>query len=637
MQKQTIFITCLSVFILSCGDKTPAPVPYGATPNKAQLQWHEVDYYGMITISTNTYTDKEWSYGDESAELFNPSRFDADEMVAIMKEASMKGVLLVAKHHGGFCLWPTSTTDYSVKSSPWRNGKGDMVREFADAVRKAGLKFGVYCSPWDRNDADYGRPEYLQRFREQLRELHTNYGDLFLSWYDGANGGDGYYGGARERRKLDLENYYDWDNTFAMVHKWQPLAAIFNGPGADIRWVGNERGFANDPSWATFNPTAEGLTISDLGHGQRNGECWMPAECDVPIRPGWFYHESQDGQVKTAEQLFDLYFLSAGRGQAFDIGLAPDPSGKLHPNDVRSLRGLGDLLKQTFTKNLAADVTVTVNQTRGESKKFAGKYLTDNDKNTYWCTDDSITEGTITFEWKQPQTFNIISIREYLPLGQRIDSVSVEIFADGQWKPFAEASSVGANRLIRGELTDASKVRIHTYGPVCPALSEVGVYREPDRTIAPLKSDRTQDLEQLAATAWTLIPVSADKRAFDEDIASIWRASGENELCIDLGSETEISAVVYTPPVTGSAGLITNYEIYISNNPEQWGSPVSSGEFGNIRNNPQPYLIRPKKPVGGRYIRLAATATIDGASMAVAEIAIFTNRASVKSGLQEHY
>jgi alpha-L-fucosidase len=622
MKKVFLLISCLAGLFVSCGEKTPPPAAYGATPSKAQLQWHDVDYYGMICISTITYTDKEWGYGDESAELFNPTQFDAKEIVATMKEAGMKGVLLVAKHHGGFCLWPTATTDYSVKSSPWRNGKGDMVREFADAAREAGLKFGVYNSPWDRNDADYGKPEYLKHFREQLRELHTNYGDIFISWYDGANGGDGYYGGAREKRKLDLEDYYDWKNTFAMVRKWQPLAAIFNGPDADVRWVGNERGFANDTCWATYDSTAKGETRWNLQHGQRNGRSWMPAECDVPIRSGWFYHESQNGQVKTPKQLFDLYFLSVGRGQALDIGLAPDKSGRFHPNDVKSLIGMGDLLKKTFTTNLVSDALVEVNQTRGESNKFSATNLADNDKKTYWCTDDSVTEGEITFEWKQPQTFNIVSLREYLPLGQRIDSISVEIFTQEQWQPFAKATSIGANRLLRSELVEASKIRIHTYGPVCPALSEIGVYRESGRTAAPVIKDMVAGLEQVPQTAWTLIPASNDKRAFDNNISTVWRPTAGKELCIDLGSETGISAFVYTPPATEENGLITHYELYISNHPAQWGQNVSSGEFGNIRNNPQPQIIRFEKPLKGRYIRLVATNTIDDAPMAVAEITV---------------
>ncbi|MDR1221477.1 MAG: alpha-L-fucosidase [Tannerella sp.] len=622
MEKKVLLVACLSVLFLSCGDKTSAPAPYGATPSKAQLQWHDVDFYGMICISTITYTDKEWGYGDEPAELFNPNQFNADEAVAIMKEAGMKGVLLVAKHHGGFCLWPTSTTEYSVKNSPWKDGKGDMVREYADAARKAGLKFGVYCSPWDRNDADYGKPEYLQHYREQLRELHTRYGDIFLSWYDGANGGDGYYGGAKETRKLDLENYYDWDHTFKTVREWQPLAAIFNGPGADIRWVGNERGFASDPCWATFDPAAEGSARWHLGTGQRNGRCWMPAECDVPIRPGWFYHESQNGQVKTPEQLFDLYFLSVGRGQALDIGLAPDRSGKLHLNDVKSLRGLGDLLRQTFTNNFAQTAVVTVNQTWGESKKFSGKHLTDNDKQTYWCPNDETAGGEITLEWKEPQKFNIVSLREYLPLGQRIDSISAEIFIKGQWQAFAKATSIGANRLLRHEPVEASKLRIHTYGPVAPALSEIGVYRESERTLAPVKPDKVRDPEQLAKTAWTLIPANSDKRAFDDDISTVWQATDGRELSIDLGDETAVSAVVYTPPVSDAGGLITHYRLYISNDPKQWGQAIASGEFSNIRNNPQPYTIRLEKPVKGRYIRLVAADTVDDAPPAVAEIEV---------------
>jgi alpha-L-fucosidase len=498
-----------------------------------------------------------------------------------------------------------------------------MVREYADAAREAGLKFGVYCSPWDRNNAEYGKPEYLQRFREQLRELHTNYGDLFLSWYDGANGGDGYYGGARETRKLDLENYYDWDNTFAMVREWQPLAAIFfSGLGADVRWVGNERGFAGDPCWATLDPAPEGSAEWHPTNGHRNGRCWTPAECDVSIRPGWFYHESEDEQVKTPDRLFDLYFLSVGRGQALDIGLAPDRSGKLHPNDIQSLKGLGNLLKQTFTNNFAAGAILTVNETRGGSRKFAGKNLIDNEKQTYWSTDDETNDGEITFEWKEPQTFNIVSFREYLPLGQRIDSISVEIFTNGQWQAFAKATSIGANRLLRREPVEASKVRIHTYGPVCPALSEIGIYREPERTIAPVKPDKAKDLEAISQTAWTLLPASPDKRAFDGNTSTIWRANGKQELCMDLGNETTLSALVYTPPLTGASGLITRYELYISNSPKQWGEAVSSGEFGNIRNNPQPYLIRLEKPLKGRYIRLAATATVDDAPMAVAEMAV---------------
>jgi len=482
-----LLIIFLTSILVSCSRSSEPPAPYGPTPSEGQLQWHDVDFYGMICISTITYTDQEWGYGDEPASLFNPEKFDARQIVGVMKEAGMKGVLIVAKHHGGFCLWPTATTDYSVKSSPWRDGKGDMLRDFSDAAREAGLKFGVYLSPWDCNDADYGTPVYLERYRQQLRELHTRYGDTFLSWFDGANGGRGYYGGAREIRQIDRSTYYDWDNTWAMVRQWQPHSAIFSDVGLDVRWVGNEKGLAGDPCWATYTPEAPdggkpscGFTKYEQGvNGHRNGKYWMPAECDVPIRPGWFYHAAQDDLVKSPKTLFDLYFMSVGRGCALDIGLAPDKSGLFHPNDVASLQGLGRLLKETFSTNLAGDAKVKVNGTRGNSKTFSPSNLLDKNPNTYWSVNDNTTNGEIIIEFRKPTLFNIISLREYLPLGQRIDNITVETFNGKEWQPFDQATSIGACRLLRGQPVETSKIRITTSGPVCPALSEVGVYLEP--------------------------------------------------------------------------------------------------------------------------------------------------------------
>jgi alpha-L-fucosidase len=539
-----------------------------------------------------------------------------------MKAAGMKGVLLVAKHHGGFCLWPTSTTPYSVKSCPWRGGKGDMVREFADAAREAGLKFGVYNSPWDRNDADYGNEKYIARFYEQLRELHTNYGELFISWYDGANGGDGYYGGAREMRRLDLANYYGWDKVTEMIRKWQPDAVMFNIE--DIRWVGNESGFAGDPCWATYDPAPEGGKKWNPTNGQRNGQKWMPAECDVPIRPGWFYHPAQDEMVKNSKQLFDLYFQSVGRGQALDIGLALDKRGLLHDNDVKALEELGSLLNATFADNIAANATISANNTR---QGYLTDYLTDNDKTTYWATDDEVTEGEITLEWSQPQRFNIISIREELPLGQRIDSVRADYFSDGQWLTFGQATSIGANRLLRGKaLVEATKLRIHTFGPVCPALSELGVFSEPNVEVA--SAEKSNKIEgAIEKTEWKLVPAADDRRAFDDDVATVWVSTDKkNELIIDLGESVSIGEFVYTPPTEQTSGLVSRYELYLSDKPDKWGKPLESGEFGNIRNNPIPQMLPLAKPVTARYLRFKAAATDDDAAMSVAEIDVIPHK-----------
>jgi alpha-L-fucosidase len=226
------------------------PAPYGPAPSARQLAWHELEFYGFLHFTVNTFTDKEWGFGDEQESVFNPTAFDAEQIVGAAKAAGMKGLILTAKHHDGFCLWPSKFTEHSVKNSPWKNGKGDVVKEIADACGKGGLKFGVYLSPWDRNHKDYGKPEYITYYRNQLRELLTNYGPIFEVWYDGANGGTGYYGGERGKRNIDAKTYYDWPSTTKIVRELQPNACMFSDAGPDVRWVGNEQGTAGDPCWS---------------------------------------------------------------------------------------------------------------------------------------------------------------------------------------------------------------------------------------------------------------------------------------------------------------------------------------------------------------------------------------------------
>jgi alpha-L-fucosidase len=264
-------------------------------PSERQLRWHQLEYYGFLHFTVNTFTDKEWGYGDEDPSLFNPTEFDPDQIVEALAASGMTGVILTAKHHDGFCLWPTRTTEHCVRNIQWRGGKGDVVRDISEAARRRKLKFGVYLSPWDRNHADYGKPAYVDTYRQQLRELLTSYGPIFEVWHDGANGGDGYYGGAREKRQIDRRTYYDWPKTWELVRSLQPDAVIFSDVGPDIRWVGNEKGFANETCWATFDPVgpdggpaAPGFVKDERTAmtGHRNGSRWLPAECDVSIRPG---------------------------------------------------------------------------------------------------------------------------------------------------------------------------------------------------------------------------------------------------------------------------------------------------------------------------------------------------------------
>ncbi|MFN5914652.1 MAG: alpha-L-fucosidase [Chitinophagaceae bacterium] len=461
-----------------------APAPYGALPSARQLKWHETEVYGLIHFTPTTFENKEWGYGDADPSIFNPILFNADSIVAAMKAGGLKGLVLVAKHHDGFALWPTKTTRYNISRSPFREGKGDMVKEFEQACRKAGIKFGVYCSPWDRNHPDYGTYEYVKAYREQLRELYTHYGELFMSWHDGANGGDGYYGGARTTRKIDRNTYYAWDTTWQITRSLQPMANLFSDIGWDVRWVGNESGYADERSWATFTPTpASGESKAFPGNlqhefnpmGTKGGANWVPAECDVPLRKGWFWHPEQATQVKSPEQLFQLYLKSVGRGAALDLGLAPNTSGRLSPEDIESLIGFGQLVGKTFDKNLMNSATVSASNERGNN--FSVTSLIDGSNSTYWASEDAVHRADFLIEWQEPQSIDFIRLREYIPLGQRIENVRVDQWNGNFWEPLASASTVGACRIIAMEKTlHSKKIRVSIEAPVTLTLSELGCY-----------------------------------------------------------------------------------------------------------------------------------------------------------------
>jgi alpha-L-fucosidase len=464
----------------------PPPIPYGVLPSERQLQWHRMETYAFLHFTVNTFTDKEWGNGDEDPRIFNPTSFDADAIVEALKAGGMKGVILTCKHHDGFCLWPTRTTEHSIKGSPWRGGKGDIVREISEAARGHGLPFGVYLSPWDRNHPQYGKPEYVAVYRQQLRELLTDYGPVFEVWHDGANGGDGYYGGAREKRTIDKHSYYGWPETWQLVRSLQPNAVIFSDVGPDIRWVGNENGIAGETCWATHTPVGEtggpaapgDADPKGLNTGTRNGKQWLPAECDVSIRPGWFWHESENGKVKTPEQLMELYLNSVGRGASFLLNVPPDRRGLLHENDVAALRSFGTNVRNTFSRNLAATAKVTASNVRGRSTQFRPEHLLDDNPDTYWATDDGVRTPQVVIELPRPVRFEFIRVREQIRLGQRVEAISVDAFQNGEWRTVAEATSIGAGRICRiSSAVEADRVRLRvTQSPVCPALTEFALF-----------------------------------------------------------------------------------------------------------------------------------------------------------------
>ncbi len=481
-----VLLLCLfiAVFPLSAltQDLGAALKPYGPVPSSRQLGWHEMEFYGFLHFTVNTFTDKEWGYGDESPKVFNPTDFDADQIVRTAKAAGMKGLVLTAKHHDGFCLWPSRFTQHSVKNSKWQNGKGDVVKEISAACRRYGLKFGIYLSPWDRNHKDYGKPEYITYYRNQLRELLTNYGPIFEVFLDGANGGDGYYGGARETRRIDRETYYDWPATIALIRQLQPQANIFSDAGPDIRWVGNERGVAGETCWATLNVADFAPGRADekrLNTGDRPGTHWVPAECDVSIRPGWFYHEKEDDKVRSAKNLVELYFSSVGRGASLHLNLPVDRRGRIHENDVKSLLEFRDYIDRTFSTNRTEGASAIEGEFQLRLGKFSPFNLIDDSRRTYWMPDSTAEAPEVTINFRRTVSFNVIRLREYLPLGQRVELFALDKWLNGKWVQFVAATSIGSCRLLRTDRITTSKIRLRIIqSGASPAIAELSVFAE---------------------------------------------------------------------------------------------------------------------------------------------------------------
>jgi len=666
------------------------PKPYGVLPSPRQLAWHETEMYCIIHFGVDTYTDKEWGYGDEDPSLVNPVDFDAKQIVGAAKAGGFKGVVIVAKHHDGLCLWPTRTTEHNITKSPWKGGHGDMVKEYEQACQQLGMKMGLYCSPWDRNNAGYGTPAYVKTYRAQIKELYTGYGPLFMSWHDGANGGDGYYGGTRELRKIDRTTYYGWDTTWGLVRKLQPGANIFGDIGPDVRWVGNEEGHAGTTCWATYTPEAPDPGKQpangynkywEATEGTRNGKFWLPAECDVPLRPGWFYHETQDEQVKSPYQLLDLYYQSVGRGADLDLGLAPNRKGILDQHDVASLKGFGDLLRQIFSVNLESGASFEASNIRGgDVRSYGPARLVDGDRYSYWATDDDVKQAELVVDLGKQVTFNVIRLRENIKLGQRIDSFALDAFVDGGWRLIGTGTSIGANRLVRlQQNVVTNKVKLRIVGAAASvALSDFGLFREPAHAEPPsIVRDRAGMVSVVVSGPVGSIHYTLNgsepglesplyqgpfalatggvvkARSFDENVASEvatkklgyakagWKvmdggerlasAIDENEktmatfpqdISVDMGSEPVIRAFTYLPRQDRRTdGIVDRYAFYISLDGKDW-EKVAEGEFSNIRANPVEQVVPLDHPIKARYFRFSSIHVLGGSGVVVNELGV---------------
>ena len=534
-------------------------------PTPQQLEWQKMELTAFLHFGINTFTGREWGDGNENPSLFNPTELDAEQWVRTLKDAGFKMVIITAKHHDGFCLWPTKTTKHSVESSPWKDGKGDVVKELRNACDKYGMKFGIYLSPWDRNAACYGdSPAYNKFFIEQLTELLTNYGEVHEVWFDGANGE-----GPNGKKQV-----YDWDAFYSTIRTLQPKAvtAIM---GDDVRWVGNEKGIGRETEWsatvltpgvyarAEKNNKALGVygKAKDLGGRDVLAKAkelfWYPSEVDVSIRPGWFYHEDQDSKVKSLKHLTDIYFQSVGYNSVLLLNIPPDTRGLINEADVNRLKEFRAYLDEAFADNKVVDGNKLWKAAQGEQKEYA---IEDNSE------------------------INVIMLQEDISKGQRVEGLDVETLTDGQWKLVAQGTTVGYKRIFRFPAVKAEKIRV----TLTASRNKANICNVSAYYAEPLTDDvASQEWNNLSRDGWKVI--------------------SKSPLVIDLGQKVSLSAFTYAPAkAEAKPDMAFKYSFAVSTDGKNWKTIKKDGEFSNIMNNPIPQTVFIDGAENIRFISLDA-------------------------------
>lgn len=465
------FLFGLSLYLMA-GTVAQPLTPVGALPTPRHLKWHDLEFYLFMHFGPNTFTDEEWGHGTEDPAIFNPTDLDCRQWAQTAKNAGAKGIIITAKHHDGFCLWPSQYSTHTVRESKWRDGKGDVLADLSKACKEYGLLFGIYISPWDRNHPQYGTDGYNAIYINTMKEAVARYGPIFEMWWDGANGE-----GPNGKKQV-----YDFVRFEQVIKEIAPDAVVFSDIGPDIRWVGNERGIAGETNWnlldtAGFKRGAGGPPLDTLSRGNVNGKNWIPAECDVSIRPGWFYHASEDERVKSPEELMRLYLQSVGRGANFLLNVPPDRRGRIHPSDSAALAGFQALRGTFYQNDLTGRYQLTVSSKR---KSFSPSFLFDGDRSTYWAASDDDAAPQILLESRQPVSFNCIVLEEYLEAGQRIGTFVVEAGENGNYREIARGTTVGRKRILQFPRQNAASLRIRFTGVKdVPALVALRVLDAP--------------------------------------------------------------------------------------------------------------------------------------------------------------
>ncbi len=551
-------------------------------PTPQQYAWQQMELTAFLHFGINTFTGREWGDGKEDPALFNPSELDAGQWVRSLKEAGFKMVLLTAKHHDGFCLWPTATTKHSVASSPWKNGQGDVVKELRDACDKYDMKFGVYLSPWDRNAECYGdSPRYNEFFIRQLTELLTNYGEVHEVWFDGANGE-----GPNGKKQV-----YDWEAFYRTIQRLQPKA-VMAIMGDDVRWVGNEKGLGRETEWSA-TVLAPGIYTRSQANNDRLGVFsqaedlgsrkmlekatelfWYPSEVDVSIRPGWFYHAEEDSKVKSLKHLTDIYFQSVGYNSVLLLNIPPDRRGLINEADVRRLNEFAAYRERTFASDKVVKGRKYWNATSGSEKVYS---------------------------LKPDAEINVVMLREDITKGQRVEAFTVEALTDDGWKEVGKGTTIGYKRMLRFPAVKAGKLRVKI--DKCRLTAHVN-------QVAAYYAEPLQ--EGSAKEEWNNLPRSG------------WKQVAASPLTIDLGKRVTLSGFTYAPAkAEAKPTMAFRYKFFVSEDGKRWKEVPTNGEFSNIMHNPLPQTVAFNGKVQARFIKLEATTpTATAAKIEMNEIGV---------------
>lgn len=560
----------MAALLLLAASCAQAPSPYGALPSEYQVEWQKMETNMFVHFGPNTFTGNEWGNGMESEDLFNPTDLDCRQWTSVAKAAGFKGVIITAKHHDGFCLWPNPVCSHTVAQSCWRDGQGDVLRELSDACAADGLKFGVYVSPWDRNDPHYGSDEYNDIFVKTLESALGSYGHVFEQWFDGACGE-----GPTGKRQV-----YDWPLFNSTVYKMQPHAIIFSNVGPGCRWMGNEEGVNGRTCWSTMNITGYTPSASPsmeiMNTGEKGGDTWVGSETDVSIRPGWFWKESENDRVKTVQDLLKIYYESVGRNSLLLLNVPADTRGHIHEVDSVRLVQWRAALDEIFSVNLADGAKATADNARGFC--FRASNVLDDDYDTYWAAEDDVRRASLEINLPEKRTFNRLCLQEYIPLGQRIESFDVFVAAeDGRMVKVASETTVGYKRILLLPTLTTDRVRIDiTSCAACPTISFVGLYNDEIYENREVVSEYAEGDILPAATPYVL----------------------------DLESIQAVEAFKYAPIYRGRGGVVISYRLESSQDGQHWNELLGETMFDNIVNNPVPQEIRLSEAVSARYFRL---------------------------------